>query len=392
MPNLPKSMVTFGGWYQRTTLHLSEVYDLLALGRSKLDLQNNKLKDFKKLLDIKEATRETESLEYVKATTNSGIKIKYFEDGLYVFNVETNNINAGQRLLEQYFENVFNPAISYIFSLGAPTPKVLANIKITHPTVISVITNKPSLYKVNVNRFGEVYGKISSKNITVLKTPEYIFLASSKKDKKVVEDVVEMQIFFREFKDQLEKYLDIHRMIWEKIENIKKKKSIKGKEIEETREQLESYRKTIDLIQGRINQMGSYVDTRRSISKELDIEKHLNILFQYKFEILSNTHTYINDIWIMTKEHISSAIEVMVELENKTTRKSIQALQVITSIGVVSGILGYLARNELPTITSTGLIFFALLILLTFLINLIVAALYKNIKYKLKFTRRTKKI
>ena len=38
MPKKSKYKITYGGWYQRTTLHLSEIYDLLALGHSKLDL------------------------------------------------------------------------------------------------------------------------------------------------------------------------------------------------------------------------------------------------------------------------------------------------------------------------------------------------------------------
>ncbi len=39
----PRFTVTFGGWYQRTTLHLSEIYDLFALGHSGLKLEQTKL-------------------------------------------------------------------------------------------------------------------------------------------------------------------------------------------------------------------------------------------------------------------------------------------------------------------------------------------------------------
>lgn len=392
MPKRSKYTITFGGWFQRTTLHLSEIYDLFALGRSKLDLDKKKLKDFRVLLDLKKVTREAESLEFVKAATNAGIEIRYFEDGLYVLELETDSIKAGQKVLEQYYNNVFNPAVSYIFSLGAPTPKVLANIKATHPTVISTTTKKPGSFKINRKDFGETYSKISSKNISVYKTPGHIFVISSSEDKKVVSDLVETQIFFREFKDQLEKYLNIHRNIWEEISTVKEKSFVKGKDIGKIREKLESYNRTISLISSRINQMASYIQTRQSIAKTLKIEKHLGTLFQYKFEILNDTHLYIKEVWDMTKEHIASAVRVIVETENKTTTSSIQALQVITSIGVVSGILGYLAQDELPKVTSTGLIFFSLLLLITVFINLAVGRAYKNLKYKLKFIRRDKKI
>lgn len=38
--------VTYGGWFQRTTLHLSEIYDLFAHGYSNLHLDKEKLKQF----------------------------------------------------------------------------------------------------------------------------------------------------------------------------------------------------------------------------------------------------------------------------------------------------------------------------------------------------------
>ena len=392
MPNPRKYKVTFGGWYQRTTLHLSEIYDLLELGRSKLNLDKKKLRDFHLLLDLKEVTRETELLEHVKATTNTGIEIRYFEDGLYILEIKSDDIKSAQRLLEQYFNNIFNPAISYIFSLGAPTPKALANIKAVHPTVVSTTIKKPTGFKVDINEFGEVYSKISSKNVNVYKTPGYIFIISASKDEKIVSDLVETQIFFREFKDQLEKYLDIHRSIWEEIAYIKEKKFIKGREVGKTREKLEAFKKTIDLISSRIDQMKSYIRTRQSVAKKLEIEKQLNEIFQYKFEVLADTHAYIKEIWNMTRNYVSSAIQVIIEVENKTTTISIQTLQVITSIGVVSGILGYLAGDKLPKVTSTGLIYFSLLVFATLLINWIVSLVYKNRKYKLKFTKRAKKI
>ena len=119
--------ITYGGWYQRTTLHLSEVYGLLRSGHSKLELSQAKLKDYYDSLKIKEVTREVGYLEYVKATTHSGIEIRYYEDGLYILEINASNVRIGQELLANYFEEIFNPAISYIFSLGAPTPKVLAS-------------------------------------------------------------------------------------------------------------------------------------------------------------------------------------------------------------------------------------------------------------------------
>lgn len=229
-----------------------------------------------------------------------------------------------------------------------------------------------------------------SGDITVYKTPEYIFVSSSEEGK--IKDIIETQIFFREFKDQLEKYLNIHRKIWEEISNMKEHQFIKGSEVENVRGKLDQYQKTVNLIDSRINQMGSYISTRASISKELKIENYLRTLFEYKFEALSDTHNYIKETWSMTKDYLSTAIEVIKEVEGKSVSSSIISLQIITGIGVVSGILGYLAADSLPKITPVGLVYLLLLVILIWPINFIIKQIYKRQKYKLTFPEQAKNI
>lgn len=383
--------VSFGGWYQRTTLHLSEVYDLFSFGSSRLPLDSEKLLSLQQGLDLEKVTRETGSLEYVQALTNEGIEIRYYEDGLYILEQRTGDIKSSQKLLEDYFEHKFLPAVNYIFSLGAPTPKILANIETKHPTVVSLFVAKRGSFQIDRELYGEVYSSLTSGGVTVHKTPSHIFIVTSVPSVPI-RDLVEMQIFFREFKDQLEKYLNIHRVMWEKIEDIKDQRKIQGNRLEDMRKRLDSYQKTIDLISNRINQMGSYIGTRRSISQNLKIEEQLTSLFQYKFEVLQDTLCYIKEIWAMTKDYLKSAIQVLVEIQNKTANTSINSLRLITTIGVVAGIFGYLARDQWPKVTPIGLFYFALLLALTWVINTIVGYAYKRRSYELTFTEREEEI
>src|SRR3989344_5275012 len=113
----PAYKVTYGGWYQRTTLHLTEIYEFLSNSNSYLDLSKDKLKQLNKNLNLKKVTRELSYLEYVKAQTNDGIEIRYYEDGLYILEMETDHVEVAREKLEKYFNNNLNPAISYIFSL-----------------------------------------------------------------------------------------------------------------------------------------------------------------------------------------------------------------------------------------------------------------------------------
>ncbi len=383
--------VYFGGWYQRTTLHLTEIANFFADGRSDLPLAKEKLIKLQEGLDLKKVSREAGYLEYVRAVSQEGIRIHYYEDGLYVLKLASNNIDEAKEKLENYYNEKFAPAIAYIFSLGAPTPKELANIKTVHPIAVGVVDKDPEGFEVEA-KYGEVYSSITSSELTVKKTPGFIFLVAEPKYKDFTEGLVEMQIFFREFKDQLQKYLDIHRKLWEEISDIKERKQIKGKEVEKVRLQLDAYLKTINLISSRINQMGTYVHTRADIAKEMKLTEHLSSIFQYKFDVLTNTHSYIKEIWTMTNNYLSAAIGVIAEIKGQATNKSIQSLQLITTYGVVGGIIGYLSRDSLPKVTNSGMIYFGVLMLVTFVVNLLVRAAYSGIRYKLKFTERVKDI
>jgi hypothetical protein len=384
--------VFYGGWYQRTTLHLTEIYDFFAFGKSKLKLDSSKLNLYHQNLGFKKVSRESGYLEFVSAETENGILVKYFEDGLYVLERDSKDIPSSVNELEAYFEKVLNPAISYIFSLGAPTPKILANIKQDHPVVVFAIQKDHGKYNLDSKLYGEVYSKISADKFTVYKTPKYIFIVADKSQLSSSTNLVEMQIFFREFKDQLERYLNIHRNIWEDITEIKDGGKILGKDVSKTKIRLDSYDRSISLINNRINQMGTYVKTRQSIAKELGVELHLSKIFDYKFETLINTLAYIKEIWLMTKDYVKNVSTILSDIENQSLNNSLKSLQVITSIGVVSGIIGYLSKSEIPTITKAGWGYLAILLFSTLILNLLVITYYKNIKYKLKISDTSTKI
>jgi len=390
MPSKTLFTVTFGGWYQRTTLHLSEVYDLLALGHSHLHLDINKLAKFHEDFGFTSVTRETGDFEYVKCLTKNNIELRYYEDGLYVLNLDSHDVALAQKILRTFYEEKLAPALAYIFSLGAPTPKVLAAIKTVHPTVVSVVSSPSSRgvsRRLEGFNLGPVYSQITSPSLTVYKTPEYIVIFSTSKFKHARE-LIEMQIFFREFKDQLHRYLNLHREVWEEISDIKERGSIAGSEVELLRSQLDAYQKTISLIKSRISQMQTYVRTRASISKSLEIESHLSTIFQYKFETLANTHSYIQEIWKMTQEYVDTAIAVLNEVKSQSTSNGINSLRLITTLGVLSGIFTYLSKDAFPKVTFIGLWYFIVLLLGTWTINLVVGSFYNKSKYKLKFVEK----
>jgi hypothetical protein len=167
-------------------------------------------------------------------------------------------------------------------------------------------------------------------------------------DKNIYDTFAETEIFFREFKTQMARYLHIHREIWEKIKLIKEKESIRGKDIVSLREELQEEGKTINLIEARINQMPTYLKTRQKLTDIGAVNKDLHPLFQYKFETLLDTHDYIKSLWAMTKNYLNSANDMLGVLQTESTKSSISSLTLITTIGVVAGIVNYMARDSFP--------------------------------------------
>lgn len=331
--------------------------------------------------------------EYIEAENKDNITIKIYEDGLVLFQKDSSkNLKEDLDVLRNYFKEIFSPAIGYLFSLGAPVPKELANIQSISPVFITIENNSSEIIDEIFQSLGEKkYYEIKEKGIEIYRGG-HIFLIYPDKKFKNTEELIEMQIFFKEFKIQLHRYLNIHRIIWEKIAEIKEKGNVYGKDLETLRNKLESYKKTIELIDGRIEQMGTHVKTRKNIIKNLGWENFLSDVLEFKYDTLDNSLAYIKALWKMTKNYVDSAIRIFSEIQTESTKDSVKALTLITSIGVVSSVVGYLSASKLPQLTTTGTIYFFILLAGTYLVNRLIIFFYKSRKYEIKSIEIDKKI
>jgi hypothetical protein len=376
--------IYIGGWFQRTTLHLTEMWDFLKHGTSQLDFPKDQLNKARSTLGITAVSRESGPLEYLLVKTNKDIDFRIYEDGLIVLEKTYKSLKEDFNAIRDYYDKKLSKSLSYIFSKGAPVPKELANIKTILPYIVTVTdATDADVKKVFADSSEEMYSVLATKNIEVYRSSG-IIVVNNLKDEGLLREIIESQIFFREFKLQLHRYLAIHRILWEKIRVIKERGDIKGTDIDALRNEISVYQKTINLIGARIDQMPAYVHTRQKITDMEKIDSYLQPLFQMKFETLLDTHEYIKRLWEMTKNYLTSAIEIFTDLQAKSTKNTISSLQLITTIGVVAGILGYLSKDAWPKFTLIGIFYFALLMLMTWLINTAVSKFYKNKKYHIK--------
>jgi hypothetical protein len=384
--------IYLGYWYQRTSLHLSEVYDFFRTDTSPLDLNKEKLKNFHSELSIKHVEFKIDVLEYIELVTTHGITVKYYEDGLVIMTKKFSDTSAAKNELSDYYENRFMPAVNYLFSLGAPTPRELATIKPVYPYfLVTKNASRDTIDKLLKDLGEEEYYELKNDDVGIYRgETHFVINALGKFDG--VEQLIESFVFFSEFKAQLHQYLNLHRIIWQKIETIKEQGSISGKDISKQRNELESYKKTIELIDGRMEQMGLYIESRAGNVKDLGWETFLTKLLAFKYENLQHNLDYVKALWTMTRQYVDAAIQIFSELNQQSTKNSVTALTIISSIGVVGVILTHLAKTESPKITDIGMLYFVLLIGIALFINRMVNHVFNSMTYKIKAIEYKKNI
>lgn len=213
--------VYIGGWFQRTMLQLSEIYDFLRDCKTQLNLDQEKLIEFRKNLEIGKIDYGVSGEEYIEFTTAQDIKVKIFEDGLIILNnhnVSEDTLFADIDHVTDYYENRLSPAFSYLFSLGAPVPKELANIETVYPYfIICDNATKEEISELLTRTEKQKYFEFTNDKYNVIRGDKYYFINNKKQSYDNIERYIEEQVFIREFKGQLHRYLNIHRIIWKKL-------------------------------------------------------------------------------------------------------------------------------------------------------------------------------
>lgn len=379
--------IYIGGWFQRTMLQLSEIYDFLRNGESQLKLSKKKLLELRKDLNIGSIEYGVSGEEFVTFTTSDLVTVKIFEDGLIVVGsdeVSEDTLFADVERLKDYYELKLSPAMNYLFSLGAPVPKELAHIENIYPYfVVCQNSTREDIAELLAKTERQKYFEFDNKNYSVIRGDKYYFINNKKTSKADIERYVEEQIFIREFKGQLHRYLNLHRIIWEKIDAVKDRAKVKGKDVIKFSTKLESYAKTVNLIDGRIQQMSTYISTRERIAEQdKNLEEFLAIS-GFRYETLQDTLEYIKDLWIMTKNYVTAAQKLFDGIKQDVTSSSIDSLTIVTSMSAGAAILSLFTESE-PEFTSFGFMYFFILAVVGWVATKLLQRVAERRKYEIQ--------
>lgn len=358
------SNVYIGGWFQRTMLQLSEIYDFLRDCKSVLKLNQKKLNEYRKNLSIGNIGYGVAGEEFITFTTSDGIHVKLFEDGLIVLNnrnIKEETLFSDIEKVQDYYEKKLSPALNYLFCLGAPVPKELASIESVYPYfIVCEKATEEEIRELLVKTEKQKYFEFKNEKYNVIRGDKYYFINNKTKSNVEIERYIEEQVFIREFKGQLHRYLNIHRIIWEKIDEVKNHAKVRGSDIVKFTSKLEGYAKTINLIDGRIKQMNTYLPTRERIAKaDCELAEFLEIS-GYRYETLKDTLQYIQYLWGMTQNYVFAAQKQFDGLKSDVTSKSVNSLTIVTSMSAGAAILG-LFQESAPEFSTFGILYFFIL-------------------------------
>ena len=375
-----------GGWFQRTVLHLRETFNFLKNSKSPLDgLNSRKLSSLRKKLRIKDISMEVHELTYVKFSTDFNVDVKIFEDGLVILSKNVKRlVEKDLKELTSYYEEILSPALNYLFSLGMPLPKELIDAKIVCPYFIVINKSKEADALNFLKKFKEEKSlQIKTKEFEIYRGSKLYIINNISEKKLSIEKFVQEQIFIREFISQMHKYLNLHRIVWEKIDDLKEVGKIKGRDVEEMKNQIEAYSKKVNLIEARIHQMDISIQTREALANSDKDFSRLKKVLEFKYSALSSTLRYIKEIWRTTKDYAKATQDILEKIKLQSTESSIKNLSVIMAIGVFASLIN-LCSQGVPRFNSFGFVYLIVLAFVGFVVNKTIIAINMNKSYKIK--------
>jgi len=337
------------------------------------------------LVGAQEVQMIMDELDYVSFTTDGKISVRIYEDGLTTLGLTefSGSLKEDFKKMTDFYEERLSKGLSYIFSLGAPVPKELANIKTIYPYFVILDNESEEIVDGILDEFEQDrYTVINKPSFNLVQGDKVYVFNNKSSELNKVRDFIEETIFLREFQGQLERYLNLHRTIWEKIAKVKERGEIKGSEVGEQKGKAESYAKTINLIDTRIAQMDTYIYTREKITRAHITDPEYREILEYRYETLADSLKYVADIWTMTKNYVEGALDVFSGIQAKATQNSIKGLTLITTIGVLSSLIGLLSKSF--KVTPEGVIYFCTLIIVGYFLGKIMNKLGQGRTYKIK--------
>lgn len=334
-------------WFQRTTLHLNEMRWLFNQNVSKLELpKNDVIAHAQKLNVVSSNFFEFNDLDIFTSKFENGMVFSAAEDGVLSLYTNVDSISdlvTARIRLEEYYRGALGPALSFLFSRGAPIPKQLSLVREAYPILLVVRGAKQKDIDLI---FSVIDDKIESSSLSpnidiYFGTTVHVLNISGSvgKEERLLDNIIDNIVFLREFEYQLHSYLRLHRSMWDAVSAIRKSKSIKYKDFSHIRKSILDFLETLSFVKARLSQMEDNCRARM-ILVEPGVKKQLAALGLLRFENLLADEYYVADLWQMTIEYVKGTLDLLTSLYEENTQRELSTLKFITFIAAVTSFFG----------------------------------------------------
>jgi len=337
--------IYLGTWLPRTSMHLKEVYHFFKNG-SGIDLDQSKLEYFRSQLNLKNLIfNNNPDFDNLKFSSEN-IEVTITEDGIILIILsQVSDTNMEIKKLESFYTDQLGPALSYLFSRGAPLPQTLLNIKEAYPKILvgqHLVLREIEEYLKDHS--DTLLTKISSGELSLFYGEESEFVDISnaitqKNYDELLDPLLMCTIFLRSFSDLLERYLQLHRSVWTEISSIRESKDFRYRDFTIVRNKILDILKTISFIRARLQQMNDILSLRSTFTSEI-LKQKLSTLGLDSFFTLEKSYQYMDSLWQMTADYGNSTMTLFVSLLEENAQRELRLLQQITVAGMLVGFFG----------------------------------------------------
>ena len=335
--------IYLGTWFQRTSLHLKELYRFLKFQKGQPGLGEDRLQHLWNNLNVKkvEFIGNNEFDEIVVLCGH--IIVSVTEDGIILLTTKETDIKKAKNNLESFYTEFFAPMLSYLFSLGAPLPMILNQAKDVHPFLVATQNLKDK-------EADQLYSTFHDEKLTTLTgnhlsvyIGDVLSIFNVKNPRKFsyirARELLHYVIFFREFEKQLDSYLALHRTMWDRVTAIREAEQMAYKDFPRIREEILTNLKTLSFVKARLAQMRDIIEERQHTIED-KIKNELHALGLLRFDHLEANQKYVSHLWQMTIEYVKSSLSLLESLYQENTQKELNAIKFITFGALITGFFG----------------------------------------------------
>ena len=345
-PQNKKTVMYLGTWFQRTSLHLKELYDFLEGTSTAESLDIEKLAAFRSSLLVESTTfYRRRGFDFV-LSKRKDMDVSMTEDGILLVNTPFESMESVSKKLEIFYSKKLGPAMSYLFSRGAPLPKDLTVVKEIYPLyLVGYSLSEKDIEHAFATVSDSPYSTFLKKDdIEVISGRELIVINILGKvvEQEIIEELVRNMVLFRELEKQLGRYLNLHRKLWEEVTLIRESKGVTLEQFPKIRARVLEYLKTLSFVKARIAQMEDILIAREEVLSETPLVRKIleDLDLMSRFQMFKADQAYLLNLWDLTIEYTEGTLTLLDSLLNENTQREIGILQTISFLGVLTGFFG----------------------------------------------------